>query len=428
MNQINKKPKHITAKPVPLFPTYQELVDFQWSAYPQLRAQLDGLPSWCATQWAWANAYLLFLGRNKSEHTFIRFRSDIEKFMLWCFLVAKKPIDECRKNDLLDYAEFFFKPPKHWIGLTNADKFVMHQGVWQANPLWRPYRYIADSAVEKNANAADADVNTDVKKYRPSQQSLLAMFSALSSFYTYLMDEELSYGNPAHMAKKDCKRLVNDAQIKENKRLDQQQWQFLLDTAKTMADDNPACERNLFLIAAMKTLFLRISELSERDDWVPQMGHFWQDDDKHWWLKIYGKGRKLRDISVPDSFLPYLERYRTWRGLSALPTRQERQPIVEKIRGSGGMGARQLARLVHQVLERAYQLAEHQLGKKAAHIYKEVSPHWLRHTGASLEIERGRALKDVSEDLGHASMATTDTVYVQSSAKERAKSGKTRQV
>lgn len=41
-----------------------------------------------------------------------------------------------------------------------------------------------------------------------------------------------------------------------------------------------------------------------------------------------------------------------------------------------------------------------------------------------MENDRGRALKDVSEDLGHASMATTDTVYVRSAAKTRAKSGK----
>ena len=54
--------------------------------------------------------------------------------------------------------------------------------------------------------------------------------------------------------------------------------------------------------------------------------------------------------------------------------------------------------------------------------------HWLRHTGASMEIERGRALKDVSEDLGHASMATTDTIYVQTVAKKRAESGKKRDV
>jgi site-specific recombinase XerD len=65
---------------------------------------------------------------------------------------------------------------------------------------------------------------------------------------------------------------------------------------------------------------------------------------------------------------------------------------------------------------------------KSAQIFKEISTHWLRHTGASQEIERGRALKDLSEDLGHSSMATTDTVYVQSSAKNRAKSGQNRPV
>ena len=64
----------------------------------------------------------------------------------------------------------------------------------------------------------------------------------------------------------------------------------------------------------------------------------------------------------------------------------------------------------------------------AARKLLEASTHWLRHTGASMEIERGRALKDLSEDLGHASMATTDTVYVQSEHKKRAASGKGRKV
>lgn len=116
------------------------------------------------------------------------------------------------------------------------------------------------------------------------------------------MDEELCLGNPVQLAKKDCKRLVKDAQVKETKRLDQDEWNFLLDTARQMVEEDSIYERNLFLIAAMKTLFLRISELSERSDWIPVMSHFWQDDEKNWWLKIYGKGRKLRDISVPDSF------------------------------------------------------------------------------------------------------------------------------
>lgn len=92
------------------------------------------------------------------------------------------------------------------------------------------------------------------------------------------------------------------------------------------------------------------------------------------------------------------------------------------------MTGRQLARLVEQVLARAHEALLLSRGPKAAQIFKDVSPHWLRHTGASMEIERGRALKDVSEDLGHSSMATTDTVYVQTSAKNRAQSGKQREV
>ncbi len=52
-----------------------------------------------------------------------------------------------------------------------------------------------------------------------------------------------------------------------------------------------------------------------------------------------------------------------------------------------------------------------------------VKAYW-----GQLEIERGRALKDLSEDLGHSSMATTDTVYVQTENKKRAESGRERKV
>jgi len=59
---------------------------------------------------------------------------------------------------------------------------------------------------------------------------------------------------------------------------------------------------------------------------------------------------------------------------------------------------------------------------------REASSHWLRLTGVSMEVERGRALKDLSEDLGPSSMATTDTIYVQTENRVRAESGKNRKV
>jgi site-specific recombinase XerD len=114
--------------------------------------------------------------------------------------------------------------------------------------------------------------------------------------------------------------------------------------------------------------------------------------------------------------------------MSSLPIVGESHPIVEKLRGNGGMTARQLSRLVQEVFDQAFESMKKQQGEEIARKFKEVSTHWLRHTGASLEIERGRALKDLSEDLGHSSMATTDTVYVQSEDRKRAESGKNRTV
>jgi integrase len=158
------------------------------------------------------------------------------------------------------------------------------------------------------------------------------------------------------------------------------------------------------------------------------MNHFWQDDQGNWWLKVFGKGRKLRDVSVPTQFLDYLKRYRRYRALPPLPSPSDASPLVEKLRGHGGMTSRHLTRLVQEVFNEAYAKMKLEHGEDASRKLSEASTHWLRHTGASMEIERGRALKDLSEDLGHASMATTDTVYVQSEHRKRAESGKARKV
>ena len=131
-----------------------------------------------------------------------------------------------------------------------------------------------------------------------------------------------------------------------------------------MADEDEMFERNLFVIAALKTLFLRISELSDRETWSPTMGHFWQDDDENWWLKIFGKSRKIRDITVPIDFLPFLERYRSSRGLLGLPASNENSVLVEKIRGQGGMTSRHLRRIVQSVFDQAHDNMRRAEGEK----------------------------------------------------------------
>ena len=422
--------------PVPMYPVYQELKQIEIAThqevvdnkiitreelpdFPSLSRFLNDGPAWRMQHWRWGLEFLQYTGRNKSEHTYARFRNEIERFLLWAFLFNEKPIEQFRKSDILDYADFCWSPPVEWIALHNYEKFTLKQGYLEPNPDWAPFRIVLPKGDKSEP---------DRRKYRPSQQSMVSMFTSITAFYRYLMEEEYLYGNPAQVAKKDCRHIIKDAQVKDVKRLSEQHWQFMLDVATEMADEDPIYERNLFLVAALKALFLRISELSERPNWNPEMGHFWEDSDGNWWLKVFGKGRKVRDITVPESFLPYLKRYRLYRGLPALPETREYQPIIEKIRGQGGMTARQLSRLVQQVFDKSYEKMVSQYGEMKARQFKEASSHWLRHTGASMEIERGRPLKDLSEDLGHASMGTTDTIYVQSEDKKRAASGKRREV
>jgi site-specific recombinase XerD len=407
-------------KLIALYPTYSELLELSLTDYPDINAFLKINPDWYAKHWLWGKAFLEYIGRNKSTHTYNRFRNEIEKLLLWIFYEKKQPLDTLRKADILSYADFCWHPPINWINCENQQRFKRENGYFTLNEKWRPFKI--------NQPKNHHEQHLDKNKYRPSQQTLTSTFTAIIVFYNYLMAEEICYGNPAQLAKKDCKHFIADAQVKEVKRLTGKQWQYVLDTAVELANEDEKYERNLFVIAALKTLFLRISELSEREEWSPMMSHFWQDDDENWWLKVFGKGRKLRDITVPVDFIPFLERYRQARGLAPLPYHGDNNVLVEKIRGQGGMTSRHLRRLVQTVFDNAYEKMRKIEGENKARKLKEATTHWLRHTGASMEIERGRALKDLSEDLGHASMATTDTVYVQTENKQRAASGKQRSV
>lgn len=408
--------------PVPLYPTYDELKDISLDNYPDLQRFLlaDDAQPWRLQHWQWGYDFLKYIGRNKSEHTYNRFRNDVERFLLWAFLTQSVPIDEFRKTHILEYADFCWKPPVKWIGLAASDRFIYRNGAYFFNAGWLPYRMKMpkNQPIEK----------IDKKKYKPSQETLKGTFTGIIAFYRYLMTEEICYGNPAQIAKSDCRYFIADAQVRDVRRLTEAQWQYVLETAQHLADKDHAYERSLFIIAALKTLFLRISELSERINWSPEMRHFWQDEHHNWWLKVYGKGRKLRDVTVPSSFLDYLKRYRISRALPPVPFPSDTSPLVEKIRGQGGMTTRHLTRLVQEIFDTAHAKMKVEMGEDAARKLQEASTHWLRHTGASMEIERGRALKDLSEDLGHASMATTDTIYVQSENRKRAESGKHRKV
>lgn len=407
-----------TPTPLPLYPVREQIADFLPEHCPELSDYFSRSDQWKRKAWSHGREYLAYIGRNKSPQTYSRFRTEVEKFLIWSFLIRDESMLEyTTRQPFLDYADFCWRPPQEWITLQACDRFQIHGDVYSVNPAWAPFRL----------RMAKGDASEPNKKnYRPSQQTLIGTFTALNAFYEYLVEQGFCAGNHVRGAKKDCRHFIKDSQVKQVKRLSESQWQFLLNVAIKMADEDPRFERNLFLIASLKSLFLRISELSERDDWIPTMNHFWKDHEEIWWFKVFGKGRKLRDVAVPDSFLPYLRRYRVSRSLSTLPTSDDQNHIIEKARGHGGLTSRQLSRLVQDVFDKAYELMADAKGVEEAQRFREITTHWLRHTGASLDVEHGRELREVSEDLGHATTTITDSIYVQSDVRKRGRSGKAR--
>ncbi|MFC4876957.1 hypothetical protein [Microbulbifer halophilus] len=86
-----------TPRPIPLYPTYTELKDFSFHDYPDLWDLLESGESWWMSHWLWGREFLSYTGRNKSEHTFTRFRNETERFLLWIFLIKDTPMDRLHK-------------------------------------------------------------------------------------------------------------------------------------------------------------------------------------------------------------------------------------------------------------------------------------------------------------------------------------------
>ena len=372
-----------------------------------------------------AQAFLKSYSR-KSEATYRSYRNEVERLLLWSWTVADKTVIQLKRHELEAFFDFVHSPPAIWVAESVQDRFNIIGGEWRQNKNWRPFAAKISKEDRKKATAGGLAVKPQTKGHTLSGEAIKLCFSAISCFYDYLADEGYAFGNPIPAIRKQSPYLIKGATQKNIKRLSDLQWDYVLSCAQTAANSDSSYERMLFVVAVLKTLYLRISELSERANWQPIWQHFWQDADGNHWLKVLGKGNKLRDVSVPSALFPFIQRYRDYRAeISA--NFNTNAPLVAKNRGTGGMSSRQLRRIVQEAFDMAYNKMLSETFVEEAKALREATTHWLRHTGASQDIST-RPLKHMADDLGHASMGTTDQVYIQSDMKERARTGKDRDV
>jgi len=188
------------------------------------------------------------------------------------------------------------------------------------------------------------------------KKTIVKKLSAIRSFVKYLEDQ-------CHMRIK----LIGDESIKVPQSLPKPIEERYIEEVLGKAN----LEEKL-LISMLYGLGLRISELSMLK----------LEDIKEGWVQIHGKGNKVRE-------LPLLSQLQRLIGVY-IKEKNPNRYLFEK--GNAPMNSAQLRYILSKLF-------------KAQGL--KVTPHQLRHSFATHLLNNGARISDVSELLGHETMATT---------------------
>lgn len=352
-----------------------------------------------------------------SQGTFNAYRREVERLLQWTHLEAKG-LKDLRREDMERFIHFCQDPPQSWIGLKKVPRFIEKEGLRSPNPDWRPFVVTLSKTAHREGH------RPLIKNFELSVASTKEMFAILSSFYTYLMQEDYVVMNPIALIRQKSQFIRRHQGSPKIRRLSELQWQYVMTTVQGLAEKEPAKhERTLFMMSALYAMYLRISELAASPRWIPEMHHFYSDHEGHWWFTTVGKGNKQRQIAVSDHMLTALKRWRGYLGLSALPSAADKSALFPKNKGKGPITSTTYVRsIVQDCFDKAIiQLKQDGFEEEAGSLV-EATVHWLRHTGISDDVKH-RPREHVRDDAGHSSSAITDK-YIDIELRDRHRSAK----
>jgi len=239
-------------------------------------------------------------------------------------------------------------------------------------------RIFAESINKPVEQITTADLRMFLGKFNHLRLSSLSKrLSVLKSFFGWLTEEEIIPRDPA--------RRIKPPKTEQHlpKALAVEELEMIREFCKT--------PRERALIEAFYATGCRLSEVQGLD----RKDIDWQRNS----VKVFGKGSKEREVYFSWKAIYHLKKYLAARK-DAHPALfvTERQPI---------------RRLSKRGIQRAIKIIADRSG-----IGKSISPHWLRHTFATLTLNNGADLVAVQSLLGHANPSTTQ-IYARLSSSRR---------
>lgn len=371
------------------------------------------------------------------------YRKEAERLLAWAIVEKQKPISSLDMQDIRDYREFLANPVSD-AGVT----WTAHERYDDQSEQWVPvYTDSNGKIVKKRYQRTDPDWKPFDGPLSPS--SVDFALRVIKGFFNFLNQFGYLQLNPMALTVKPSSPIEKRKDQVASRSLDLDTWRFVYEFIQQQKNEIPAYldgsardrlywirtwNRNQVVFATLYLLGVRISELQglkmndfhRRQLKNPHTGEF----ATTWWVKVLGKGHKLRDIPVPDQLVDLIREYR--RTLNDFPhkgridTRSEAgrgglteelgtddSTLIRNLSGNLGISTNRLQVSIKHVLAKALELYENlkENGVAPPNVDAQklefASAHWLRHTSATHqgygEIDDGQ----LQLNLGHVSIDTT---------------------
>ncbi|MCX5591779.1 tyrosine-type recombinase/integrase [Alcaligenes endophyticus] len=333
---------------------------------------------------AWLNRY------THSPRTYASYSKEVERLLLWAIMERRTPLSSLQHEDLQAYQHFLANPQPAQRWVTQAGKRPARN-----SPAWRPFVGPLSSS---------------------SQRQAMLIVNAL---FAWLVQAGYLVSNPLALAPKRL-RVTGPTE----RYLSPDLWHHLQRYVLSMSTQTPsqlrAQSRARWLLSVLYGCGLRVSELiqAQMSDVYSRIN---SQGQTQWWLRVTGKGNKLRQVPVSTELLSELQHYRLTHQLPPLPLPMENRPLLMPVGG----GIKPITRAaVHTSIKQLAKAAAHALRQQdpnqeaQAHQLEQMSAHWLRHTAGSHMANQGVDIRIIRDTLGHASISTSN-IYLHTEAEQR---------
>jgi site-specific recombinase XerD len=314
-----------------------------------------------------------WLSMHETETTSRAYRKEAERFLFWANIERERALSSLNTSDAIAYRTFLRSPmPRdRWVGPRQS----------RLSEGWSPF----------------------FCRLRPS--SVAYALSVLSSMFRWLVEQQYVVANPFAGVTGAMVRSSGPVHLRS---LQDDEWRFARRIANELSTQYgwsvEAAQRLRFILDFELATGLRATELIHA-----RIGDVVFGDAEDIWLRVVGKGRRTARVALPPLAFTALQTYLQQRGLNADPRRCNRNlPLVPSLNLDQSVslsGTR-----LRAVLKRFFRLVAEQIrstDSAAARKIERASPHWLRHAHATRALACGVELRNVRDNLRHASIATT---------------------